>query len=136
LRAPEAELPLSIELRARVSPSEDPAKVLKAMENVLNQGEYLVNLGKSSITITSGTSRTLEKIRNQLRDRRVRGAARRLLISRRDGKTSILMLNRQAAFSGIVALCGSEEESPLGPIYLRIESERLEILTDWLTAYP
>jgi predicted RNA binding protein with dsRBD fold (UPF0201 family) len=46
-----------------------------------------------------------------------------------------LMLNKQAAAAGVIALCGSTEESPLGPIYLTAESEQIATVIDWLTAY-
>ena len=45
------------------------------------------------------------------------------------------MFNRQAAYAGVLALCGSEAESPLGPIYLRIDSQDLDDVIEWLTAY-
>lgn len=136
MRASEAEFSASVELRATVSRSEDPEKVLKAMKNVLGGGEYRVSSGEDSIVITSTNRRSLVKMRDQLRDRRVRGAARRLLMTSMQGKKASVLLNRQAAFQGIVALCGSVEESPLGPIYLTLESDDLEALIAWLTAYP
>ena len=52
------------------------------------------------------------------------------------GRTTSVMLNRQAAAAGVVALCGTPEESPLGPIYLTIESEDVAKIVDWLAAYP
>ncbi len=106
------------------------------MKNVLAGGDYKANSGVDSIVITSTNRRSLEKIRDQLRDRRVRGVARRLLMTSTEGKKASVMLNRQAAFQGIVALCSSDEESPLGPIYMTLESDDLEALIGWLTAYP
>ncbi|TMQ00370.1 MAG: hypothetical protein E6K99_02630 [Thaumarchaeota archaeon] len=85
---------MSLELRASLSRSEDPEKVLK-----------------------------------------VRSAARRLFLTRSEGGSVSIMLNRQAATEGIVALCNREDESPLGPIYLKLESDHLGTLMDWLTAY-
>ncbi|HLQ03181.1 MAG TPA: RNA-binding domain-containing protein [Nitrososphaerales archaeon] len=128
---------MSLELRAGVSRSEDPEKVLKAMKNLLGEGEgeYQVMNETNSITVSSGSRRSLERIRHQLRDRRVRSAARRLFLTRSEGGSVSIMLNRQAAVEGIVALCNREDESPLGPIYLKLESDHLGTLIDWLTAY-
>ncbi len=127
---------MSLELRAGVSPSEDPEKVLKAMRNVIGEGgEPRVERGTGSIIITSRSRKSLERMRDQLRDRRVRGAARRLLFARSEGGSATIMLNRQAAFEGVIVLCDNEGESPLGPIYLRLESDDIEGLTEWLTAY-
>ena len=85
--------------------------------------------------ITSDDPQCLVKVHDQLRDRRVRAAARRLLMTGREGSRTTVMLNRQAATAGIVVLCSSEAESPLGPMYLTIESRELDAVIDWLTAY-
>ena len=129
------EFSVSLELRASVSRSEDPEKVLKAMRNLVGEGDCQVTNETGTITVTSNSRRSLEKIRHQLRDRRVRSAARRLLLTKSEGGSVSIMLNRQAASVGIVALCNREDESPLGPIYMRLESDHLGNLMDWLTAY-
>jgi len=77
----------------------------------------------------------LRKIHDQLRDRHVRAAANRLLLRMRDGRRVTVLLNRQAATTGVVALCTSATESPLGPLVLEIESDTPERVVDWLTAY-
>ena len=74
-------------------------------------------------------------LRDQLRDRRVRAAARRLLLRSEKASSAELLLNKQAASVGIVVLCGSPEESPMGPIRVRIRSGDLGKVVDWLTAY-
>ena len=129
------EFSVSLELRASVSRSEDPEKVLKAMRNLVGEGDFQVTNETGTITVSSNSRRSLEKIRHQLRDRRVRSAARRLLLTKSEGGSVSIMLNRQAASVGIVALCNREDESPLGPIYMRLESDHLGNLMDWLTAY-
>ena len=107
------------------------------MQNVIGeQGEDRAGSEEDSIiTISSKSRKSLEKMRDQLRDRRVRGAARRLLLARSEGGSATIMLNRQAAFAGVIALCDNEREAPLGPIYLRLESDDIEALIEWLTAY-
>ena len=49
------------------------------------------------------------------------------------GIQAVLMLNKQAATVGIAALCDDPSESPLGPIVLRIRSQRIVEVIDWLT---
>jgi predicted RNA binding protein with dsRBD fold (UPF0201 family) len=122
-------------LEAAISPSEDPQKVGAAMKNVLGESAGEPAGGPSSLTLGSEDRKSLVRIRDALRDRHVRSAARRQLLVNTSGSSSSLMLNRQAAASGIIAVCGSPEESPLGPIYLTIKSDRLEAAIDWLTAY-
>ncbi len=104
------------------------------MRNVLG-GLAEPESGTGVVRFSSTELESLAHLRDQLRDRHVRAAARRLLLdSTHDGRTE-LMLNRQAAVTGVVAVCGSPEESPLGPIYLRLESDHLDSAIDWLTAY-
>lgn len=121
-------------LRATVSPSEDPAKVKAALENVVG-GAAEATVGKGSVELSTDDPGALRHIRDQLRDRHVRSAARRQLLSSMDRKSASLLLNRQAAAAGAVAVCGSPEESPLGPIFLKVRAERVSGVVDWLTAY-
>ncbi|HEV2226193.1 MAG TPA: hypothetical protein VGR56_05235 [Nitrososphaerales archaeon] len=122
-------------LRATISPSEDPDKVVGALEKILGQSIGDVSLGPRAARIVTDDAKALLRIRDQLRDRHVRSAARRRLLLNRGRNSTSLMLNRQAATSGTLVVCGSPEESPLGPIYLTIESERLDDVIDWLTSY-
>jgi predicted RNA binding protein with dsRBD fold (UPF0201 family) len=124
-----------VELRATVSPSEDPQKVLAAMRQVFGDCEYSVDEGEASIRLRSGSSRCLQRLHDQLRDRHVRDAARRLMLASLEGKVLPLKLNRQAAAAGVLALCSSAVESPLGPLNLEIEADDAEKLVDWLTAH-
>jgi predicted RNA binding protein with dsRBD fold (UPF0201 family) len=128
-------LEVRIELRATVSPSEDPKKVLAAMRQVLGDCDYAVDEGATSIRIWSSSLRCLQKFHDQLRDRHVRDAARRLMLASLEGNVLPLKLNRQAAVVSVLALCSNAVESPLGPLNLEIETDKPEQLIDWLTAY-
>lgn len=129
------EFRVRLALAASVAPSEDPAKVRTAMVNVLGDSACAFEEGAKGLRATSVDPKSIRKLHDQLRDRHVRGAARRLLLSGREGDTVTVMLNRQAAFSGVLALCGSAAESPLGPLYLTIESKEMDAIVQWLTAY-
>jgi hypothetical protein len=122
-------------LEAEISPSEDPAKVSQALGNVVGGGSGEILSGSTSARLATGDFKALTHIRDQLRDRHIRAAARRQMQLNAQGNSTSLMLNRQAATVGIIVLCGSPEESPLGPIYMTIESETLEAVIDWLSAY-
>lgn len=122
-------------LEATLSPSEDPGKVSQAMKNVLGEVRCDEHTGPGSATLTTEDPRALIHIRDQLRDRHVRSAAKRQMLLNSSESSTSLMLNRQAAAAGVIALCGSPEESPLGPIYVRVHSKRIEAVIDWLTAY-
>jgi predicted RNA binding protein with dsRBD fold (UPF0201 family) len=127
---------VSIALEGHISPSEDPGKVMKALQNVLGDCQYETEQTSKSITMRSKTLKCVEKMRDQFRDRRIRGVARKLAMGSRTEYRLTFMLNRQSAYEGIVALCSSEEESPMGPLYLTIESPDLDKLIEWLTSYP
>jgi predicted RNA binding protein with dsRBD fold (UPF0201 family) len=123
-----------VRLEAAVAPSEDPEKVMSAIRSVV-VGTTHEEVGKSEVRVVAEGSATLQRLRDQFRDRHVRGAARRLLIAGARGDSTTLMLNRQAATEGVVVLCGAPEESPLGPIYVTITCRGMEGLIEWLTAY-
>lgn len=122
-------------LEAKLSPSEDPQKVLEAMKSILGDVPHTVMEEGSLIRVESSAPESLDKLHDQLRDRHVRGAARRRFLTGRSGRRTTVMVNRQAAAAGVVALCDSEEESPLGPVFLTIQSRNLDELIQWLTDY-
>lgn len=105
------------------------------MRNVLGDCEYTVDEGPGSIRIRSASSRCLQRLHDQLRDRHVRDAARRLMLASLEGNVLPLKLNRQAAAAGVLALCSSAVESPLGPLNLEVETESMQGLIVWLTAH-
>ncbi len=41
------------------------------------------------------------------------------------------LLNKQAAFSKVVALIEDEDESPLGPIKITIKNQNIEEIISW-----
>ncbi len=122
-------------VEATLSASEDPDKVIAALGAVVGEAPRGLPEGSHSARFATDDPRAIARIRDQLRDRHVRSAARKQLLLNRSGRSTSLMLNRQAATVGVLALCASEEESPLGPIYLTLESDRLDEVIDWLTAY-
>jgi predicted RNA binding protein with dsRBD fold (UPF0201 family) len=105
------------------------------MRQVLGDCDYAVEEAESALRLRSTSQKCLQKLHDQLRDRHVRDAARRLMLRLLEGDTLNLMLNRQAAAAGVLALCTTATESPLGPIRLEIVSDSPQKLIDWLTAY-
>lgn len=126
---------LEIVLRGEVSATEDPDKVLVAARNVLGECAYTVERRPNSITLRSSGRGCLQRVHDQLRDRHVRDAARRLMLKSIEDDTMRLLLNRQAAFIGIIAAVSTGEESPLGPLELTIRTREPLAVLDWLTLY-
>lgn len=125
----------TLTLEATISPSEDPTKVISAMQNVVGNVQSPISSDGNSARLVTRDPRALIWMRDQFRDRRIRSSVRRQFVVNRSGHSTNLMLNRQAAAVGVVAICGAPEESPLGPIYLTVESDDLDRLVDWLAAY-
>jgi uncharacterized protein len=132
----QAEFRAKLSLEATISPSEDPWKVATALAGVVGEPPEKVNLSATSARLVSGDPKALVRIRDQLRDRHIRSAARRQMVLNVSRRSTWLMLNRQAAAAGVIAICGTPEESPLGPIYLTVESDRIQAAMDFLAAYP
>ncbi len=125
---------MRVTLRASVAPSEDESKVRGAMTRLLSV-EPAERFDGRALVLTAKGSESLTDMRDQLRDRHVRAAARRMLLTAMKGSSTSLMFNRQAAAAGVVALCSSPEQSPLGPIYATFESKGVGAFIDWLTDY-
>ena len=130
-----ADTKVKVTLEAALAPSEDPKKVLDAMRSIFVENAVLADQSSRMIKLVSEELNSLNFLRDQLRDRHIRGAARKLLLSELKGDSTSMMLNRQAATVGVVALCSSADQSPLGPIYATIRSKQIEAVIDWLTAY-
>lgn len=131
----QTEFRVKVILEATVSPSEDREKVAEALRNLVPGAQAVEARTSAGTSLVAEGQRALTFMRDQLRDRHVRAAARRQLLTGKKGNAASLMLNRQAAAVRVVALCGAPEESPLGPVYFTLESDRLDEAVDWLTAY-
>jgi predicted RNA binding protein with dsRBD fold (UPF0201 family) len=125
---------IDIVAEAQVKHSESREKVAKALSNLFgSSGE--IRFEEDRVMFVSSDRSSLRILKDQFRDRHVRAAARRLLLTNYDegALQTVLLLNKQAATVGIAALCDDPSESPLGPIVLRIRSANLRELIDWLS---
>ena len=125
-----------VSIAASVSPTEDPHRVMGAILQALGDVPHSVRSEGSRISVESSAPGNLDRLHDQLRDRRVRATARRRLLAGRSGRRTTVMLNRQAASVGVLVLCDDEKESPLGPIFLTIRSDDLDGVIQWLTEFP
>ena len=125
---------LDIFAEAQVKHTESKQKISDALTRLFGTDGQL-NVENDRVTFSSSKIESLQLLKDQFRDRRVRAAARRLLLSslKDGGLQAVLLLNKQAATVGIAALCDDPSESPLGPIVLRIRSRKIQEVIDWLT---
>jgi predicted RNA binding protein with dsRBD fold (UPF0201 family) len=121
-------------VEAEVNPTEDEAKVRQAIGTVLGNADFTLKpAAKGSIMLAHAKGPdALIKLRNLLRNDRIRDAARRLLFKSIRGNTLSFFLNKQVAFAGHVSFSEETAESPLGPIKFTIETDNAQQLVEWL----
>ncbi|MDE1766071.1 MAG: hypothetical protein KGI27_07335 [Thaumarchaeota archaeon] len=119
-----------IEAYASVNPSEDQEKIRTAVSNVILDANYEYKEG--SIKAVSRDLRSLSKVQEAIRKRKVNRVYRRQMRYNTNGETTWFYLNKQAAYVDVIAICEEAEESPLGPIKVILHSKNLEKITDWL----
>ena len=125
------DIDIVVEAQAKYTESKD--KVAAAVTNLFGtDGELRIEEDRVMFLSTKRSS--LQLLKDQFRDRHIRAAARRLLLSGSEGSNqAVLLLNKQAATARIAALCDDPRESPLGPIVLRVRSRNIGEVIDWLT---
>jgi predicted RNA binding protein with dsRBD fold (UPF0201 family) len=131
VKKPRVSSPIEVKVEAAVNPSEDPQKVIGAIENIIERCSPEFRYGSRVIGRAAG-SESLSIIYEQVRSRSAMGVLRRMLIDNRAGSGTWFLLNKQAATARIAAVIEDEQESPLGPIRVTINCEELDALTDWL----
>ena len=115
-----------------INASEDIKKVRTSLSNVLTDMDE--KLSGDSLVVNSNNYESLTKIYETMRSRRSKSAYRRHLMRNIVKDTTWFYLNKQAAFSNVVALCDEADESPLGPIKVVLRSKNIEAVIDWLVS--
>jgi len=127
------ELSCSVEVFCSINPSEDLQKIETAILNIFPDIE--INKNKMQITGISKKIESLSRIFEIIHNRRIKTAYRRILNQNLSGTSTWFYLNRQAAYVDVIALCNEEDESPLGPIEIILDSKQIEQVIDWLTSF-
>ena len=131
MRRPNIQSEIEIKVEAPVNASEDPQRVIAAIENVIEKCYPEFRYGSRAVGRARGAE-ALALIYEQVRSRSAMGVLRRMLLDNRSGDTTWFYLNKQAASAGIAAVIEDEQESPLGPIRVTLDCEELDTLVDWL----
>ena len=127
------ELSCSIEVFCAINPSEDLQKIETSILNIFPDIE--INKNNMQITGVSKKIESLSRIFEIIHNRRITDVYRRTLNQNLSGNSTWFYLNRQAAYVDVIALCNEEDESPLGPIEIILDSQQIEHVIDWLTSY-
>lgn len=112
-----------------VNPSEDISKIKKAILNIFSDAQ--IEITNSTVKATTNID-SLSKIREVISSRNTQKAYRRHLNRNLIDDSTWFYLNKQAAFSNVIALCDEADESPLGPIKIILKSKNIEKIIEWL----
>ena len=116
-----------------INPSEDIDKIQTAVSNVLiDMDEKIVG---NSLIANSNNYESLSKIYEIIRAKNIKKAYRRNLRQNIVDDSTWFYLNKQAAFANVIALCDEDNQSPLGPIKIVLQSKNIRDVIDWLVPY-
>jgi len=123
-----------VQIQAEINPTEDEAKVKRAVENMFSNVEFEVKSLRRGSQLTARTRGMdgLTKLYNLLRRERIRDAARAVLYGGMGERSIVFYLNKQVAYVGHVSFCQPVAESPLGPIKVEIRCASPREIIDWL----
>lgn len=121
-------------VEVEIRPTENPDKVKRAVENIMDPDEIRVEeLAGSLILIAESRGlHGLAKLYRLLRQQRILDAARSVLRKSVQGNRIVFHLHKQAALMGKVSFVGGDRESPLGAIRVTIEHPDPKAVIDWL----
>jgi predicted RNA binding protein with dsRBD fold (UPF0201 family) len=125
---------VTVYAEAEIKPTEDEEKVKAAVSNVLGNVSITIKPTHKGSTLNAEAKGrdSLIKLRNLLRQDRIRDAARKLLFKSIRGGNISFCLNKQVAFAGHISFSEETAESPLGPIRIIIETDNPRQLVEWL----
>jgi predicted RNA binding protein with dsRBD fold (UPF0201 family) len=125
---------VTVFVETEVYPTESEDNVKAAVNNVLGNADITIkpSIKGSTLSAVAKGQDSLLKLRNLMRNDRIRDAARRLLFKSIRGNIISFCLNKQVALAGHVSFSEEIAESPLGPIRVSIETDHPQQLIEWL----
>ncbi|GBC75240.1 hypothetical protein HRbin06_00556 [archaeon HR06] len=123
---------MNIRISARVYPSEDLNKVIKAINNLF--GRLELEFKEGEIYFLSSEFNLLRKVKEGIRSKEALPTFKRILLNNKSNNFTWFYLNKQAAYMGKVYLCEEEGESPLKPIKVEIHSDKIDEILNLLTS--
>jgi uncharacterized protein len=125
---------VTVFVETEINPTENEDNVKVAINNVLGNATVTIkpSIKGSTLTAIAKGQDSLIKLRNLMRNDRIRDASRKLLFKSIRGNMISFCLNKQVANVGHISFSEETAESPLGPIKFNIEADNTEQLIDWL----
>ncbi len=123
-------LTVTCELR----PTEDKGKVIKALSNLfdLDTVEVVEGFPYSRVVGESRRVDSLARLHRLFRQERILDTVRSVLIGNRVGNSVEFKLHKQSAYAGRANIVTLDSESPLGPVVVRIVSDKIDDVIEWL----
>ncbi|MGZ7046969.1 MAG: RNA-binding domain-containing protein [Methanobacterium sp.] len=112
--------------KADLNPTEDMEKVIEAIANVIEYNEIEVGDG---YVCASGDMETIKNLGDELKIRKIRSAARKIMLKGSNNGKIHFKLSKQAALVGALNLV-EDDLSPLGEIEVEIKTEDVKNLID------
>ncbi|MCL7382823.1 MAG: hypothetical protein LZ172_00005 [Thaumarchaeota archaeon] len=126
---------MKIKIEAEVYPTESREKVMQAVKNLFPIIDLHVQAQEDTeVIVGEGAGlESLENLKNMLRSRKIRAAARSILRQSKLNGKLVFYMNKQAAYARQASFTEPFTESPLPPIRVEIESDDVDKVIEWLT---
>ncbi len=118
----------TVHARTRINPTEDLDKVLKTLSNLFDYDD--IEIGHDYICIL-GVENSITGLKDELKERKIRGAARKIMMKGIHGNKINFNLSKQAALVGITNFVDNSP-SPLGEIEVEIITADPEKFIHWI----
>ena len=128
---------MRVSAEASLNPTEDESKVKRALLNIFpdaNVEKISRADGVVRMRLNGSGLKFLANFRSLIKQERIRGAARKVILAGIEGERIMIYLHKQAAFAGRVSFCAPFGESPQGPISIRIDTATPEVVVDYLAS--
>ncbi len=131
---------IKIELKVEVNPTEEPEKIMEVLRNFaeIDQEKVIIDTISDNYYLYTTTVEgrgSLQSFFSGLRSQRTVESARKHLMGKRREKYVAFMLNKQALFMNKFHFCHSPGESPMGPVWVRIESDDITRVLEYLVPH-
>ncbi|MEN3047825.1 MAG: RNA-binding domain-containing protein [Candidatus Caldarchaeales archaeon] len=126
---------MRVRIVAEVKPTEDQRKVLAAVSRLFPEVRFEVRERGGSVEVCGESDQlsSLKYLKENLRRRKVRAAAERIIRSYSGTGYVRMVLSKQAAYVGTVSFLEEDEIPEIGWIDVYVETEDPEGLIGWLT---
>ncbi|ADZ09406.1 protein of unknown function DUF54 [Methanobacterium lacus] len=118
-----------VTVRAKVNPTEELDKVIRAISNIFDYEELEIGDGYVEVT---GDENSVLKLKEELKNRKIRDTANKMLFKGIENNKISFSLGKQAALVSVPNFVDSKM-SALGELDVEIETDNPEVFIAWIT---